>query len=43
MGEVSSATVVPLMGDLGICALFGVTAVLVGLVLGRSRSRTQVA
>jgi ABC-2 type transport system permease protein len=43
MGEVSSATVVPLMGDLGICALFGVAAVLVGLVLGRSRSRTQVA
>ena len=43
MGEVSSAPVVPLMGDLGICALFGVAAVLVGLVLGRSRSRTQVA
>ncbi|MCH3948105.1 MAG: ABC transporter permease [Olsenella sp.] len=43
MGEVSSATVVPLMGDLGICALFGVAAVLVGLVLGRSHTRTQVA
>ena len=35
MGEVSTATVLPLMGDLGICALFGVAAVLVGLALGR--------
>lgn len=35
MGEVSTATVLPLVGNLGICALFGVAAVLVGLVLGR--------
>ena len=33
MGE-STATVLPL-GDLGVCALFGVAAVLVGLALGR--------
>ncbi|SFX38423.1 ABC transporter permease [Olsenella sp. kh2p3] len=43
MGEVSTATVLPLVGNLGICALFGVAAVLVGLALGRSRSRAQVA
>lgn len=43
MGEVSGATVMPLVGDLGVCALFGVAAVLVGLALGRSRARAQVA
>ena len=41
MGEVSGATVMPLVGNLGVCALFGVAAVLVGLALGRSRSRSQ--
>ena len=41
MGEVSGATVMPLVGNLGVCALFGVAAVLVGLALGRSRSRAQ--
>ena len=43
MGEVSGATVMPLVGDLGVCALFGVAVVLVGLALGRSRARAQVA
>lgn len=35
MREVSAATVLPLVGDLGVCALFGVAAVLAGLALGR--------
>ncbi len=35
MGEVSGATVMPLVGDLGVCTLFGVAAVLVGLALGQ--------
>nr|WP_156797600.1 ABC transporter permease [Olsenella sp. oral taxon 809] len=43
LGEVTAEAVLPLVGDLGVCALFGVAAVLVGLVLGRSRSRAQVA
>lgn len=36
MGEVSTANVMPLLGNLGICALFGVAAVLVGMALRRS-------
>lgn len=36
MGEVSTATVMPLLDNLGICALFGVAAVLVGMALRRS-------
>ncbi len=43
MSEVSGATVMPLVGNLGVCALFGVAAVLVGLALGRSRARAQMA
>ena len=41
MGEVSTATVLPLVGNLGICALFGVAAVLVGLALGRDSDTGQ--
>ena len=43
MGGVSGATGRPLVGELGVCALFGVAVVLVGLALGRSRARAQVA
>lgn len=46
MGEVSTAAVLPLVGDLGVCALFGIAAVLVGLVLGRdsvTRQRDSIA
>ncbi|MEE8704827.1 MAG: ABC transporter permease [Olsenella sp.] len=43
MGEVSAQAVLPLVGDLGVCALFGVAVVLVGLVVGRSRGSAEAA
>ncbi|WP_130811057.1 ABC transporter permease [Olsenella sp. Marseille-P4559] len=43
MGSVSLESVTTLLGDIGICALFGVAVLLVGMAVGRSRGRTQAA
>jgi ABC-2 type transport system permease protein len=43
MGRVTAQNVMPLVGDIGICALFGIATLLVGLVLGRSRGRSELA
>ena len=43
MGRVTSQNVMPLVGDIGICVLFGIATLLVGLVLGRSRGRSELA
>lgn len=43
MGQVTARNVLPLVGDIGICALFGVAILLVGLVLGRNRTRSELA
>jgi ABC-2 type transport system permease protein len=43
MGQVTVQNVMPLVGDIGICALFGIATLLVGLVLGRSRGRSELA
>ena len=43
MGRVTVQNVMPLVGDIGICALFGIATLLVGLVLGRSRGRSELA
>ncbi|MCC6099301.1 MAG: ABC transporter permease [Olsenella sp.] len=43
MGRVTAKNVMPLVGDIGICALFGIAILLVGLVLGRSRGRSELA
>lgn len=43
MGSVSMDTVSPLLGYLGICALFGVAATAAGLVAGRTRARKRLA
>ena len=43
MVEVTGSNVAQILGDVGVCALFGVAIALVGLVVGRSRSRAQLA
>lgn len=43
MGRVTVQNVMPLVGDIGICVLFGIATLLVGLVLGRSRGRSELA
>jgi ABC-2 type transport system permease protein len=43
MVRVTSQNVMPLVGDIGICVLFGIATLLVGLVLGRSRGRSELA
>lgn len=43
MGSVSMDTVSPLLGYLGICALFGIAATVAGLVAGRTHARKRLA
>lgn len=43
MSEVTTAAIAPLLGDIAICALFGLALLLVGMVQGRTRSRIETA
>lgn len=43
MAEVTAASAAPLLGYVAICALFGLAILLVGLVVGRARSRGETA